>query len=475
MRITLIRHGLTEGNIKRLYYGRSELALLEESAKELKRLAAAGFYPKAERYYTSGMLRAEQSFHAIYGETEHGILPALREMDFGDFEMRSYEELKDDPAYIEWITGDNEANIAPNGESGEMVTERALKAIEEIAREGYDAAIVTHGGVIGGVIARLFPHEYNRFTATPEPGGSAAIEFESGRATSVRIKEPKMIIETERLILRPFEPSDAGSIFIYASDKRVGPRAGWPPHKSIEESQRIVDAFCLKPELYAIVPKELGQAAGCIQIKRGADTDMTEREDEGEIGYWIGFPFWGRGLMTEAVRAVCLHAFIDLDFNALWCGYYEGNTASARVQEKCGFVYQHRTEGLFLPLLNETRDGHLTLLTREDWEKANGAGKKEGSVFERIYAEVRRIPKGRVATYGQIAALAGNPRWSRVVGYALHVNPEPGVIPCHRVVDRNGRLSPAFAFGGVNMQEKLLAEEGVEVSNGRVELDKYRM
>ena len=96
------------------------------------------------------------------------------------------------------------------------------------------------------------------------------------------------------------------------------------------------------------------------------------------------------------------------------------------------------------------------------------------SVFERIYEQVRSIPEGKVATYGQIASLAGNPRWSRVVGFALHVNPEPGVIPCHRVVDRHGRLSPAFAFGGINMQEKLLKNEGVEVIDGAVDLEKYR-
>ena len=96
------------------------------------------------------------------------------------------------------------------------------------------------------------------------------------------------------------------------------------------------------------------------------------------------------------------------------------------------------------------------------------------STFELIYEQVKRIPKGKVATYGQIAALTGNPRRSRVVGYALHVNPEPGTIPCHRVVDRNGRLSPAFAFGGINMQEKLLENEGVEVSDGFVDIEKYR-
>lgn len=99
---------------------------------------------------------------------------------------------------------------------------------------------------------------------------------------------------------------------------------------------------------------------------------------------------------------------------------------------------------------------------------------KDQSTFELIYSKVCLIPRGRVATYGQIAALAGNPRWSRVVGYALHVNPRPGEIPCHRVVDRNGRVSPAFAFGGENMQIKLLENEGVEVNEGHVDLNKYR-
>ena len=95
------------------------------------------------------------------------------------------------------------------------------------------------------------------------------------------------------------------------------------------------------------------------------------------------------------------------------------------------------------------------------------------NTFERIYDVVRRIPYGKVATYGQIAALAGNPHWSRVVGYALHVNPEPGVIPCHRVLNRFGEPSTAFAFGGVNEQILLLEEEGVAFENGKVDLSKY--
>ena len=91
--------------------------------------------------------------------------------------------------------------------------------------------------------------------------------------------------------------------------------------------------------------------------------------------------------------------------------------------------------------------------------------------FERIYAVVRRIPRGKVATYGMVAQLAGNPRWARVVGYALHANPEPGVIPCHRVVNRFGGTAPAFAFGGVDRQRELLEAEGVTFSaNGNADL-----
>ena len=97
------------------------------------------------------------------------------------------------------------------------------------------------------------------------------------------------------------------------------------------------------------------------------------------------------------------------------------------------------------------------------------------NAFERIYAVVQTIPKGKVASYGQVAMLAGNPRWARVVGYALHVNPKPGEIPCHRVVTRDGATSAAFAFGGQDMQRTLLEEEGVTfLPDGRVDMEKHR-
>ena len=96
------------------------------------------------------------------------------------------------------------------------------------------------------------------------------------------------------------------------------------------------------------------------------------------------------------------------------------------------------------------------------------------SVFRKIYEVVAKIPKGKVATYGQVALLAGNPRWSRVVGYALHSNPDPEKIPCYRVVDRFGSVSKAFAFGGENRQIYLLEDEGVELKNGVVDLSIYQ-
>ena len=100
----------------------------------------------------------------------------------------------------------------------------------------------------------------------------------------------------------------------------------------------------------------------------------------------------------------------------------------------------------------------------------------EKNTFEKIYDVVKMIPEGSVASYGRVAEIAGNPRWSRVVGYALHSNPDPEHIPCHRVVTKDGRVSDAFAFGGGNEQVRRLKEEGVEFdATGRVVMEKFKM
>lgn len=95
------------------------------------------------------------------------------------------------------------------------------------------------------------------------------------------------------------------------------------------------------------------------------------------------------------------------------------------------------------------------------------------NTFEKIYEVVKKIPKGKVATYGQVASFAGNPHWSQVVGYALHSNPDPENIPCYRVVNRFGELSKAFVFGGINRQQELLEADGIEDKDLKVDLSRY--
>ena len=90
-----------------------------------------------------------------------------------------------------------------------------------------------------------------------------------------------------------------------------------------------------------------------------------------------------------------------------------------------------------------------------------------------VYEYLNTVPRGKVVTYGMIAFAIGRPRAARQVGNALHRNPTPGVVPCHRVVNREGRLAPEFAFGGIDMQASLLRAEGVEVTDGYVDLNKY--
>ena len=178
----------------------------------------------------------------------------------------------------------------------------------------------------------------------------------------------RYVIETERLILRRWEDADAESLYEYAKDPDVGPIAGWPPHKSIEESLGIIKNVFCGAEAFAVCLKRDNKAIGAIELKLNGHTDMTERDDECELGYWIGKPFWGLGLIPEAAEEIIRHGFEDLGMRAIWCGYYDGNEKSKRVQKKLGFKYQWTTKDLDVPLMNEKRTGHVSLLTVEDWK-----------------------------------------------------------------------------------------------------------
>lgn len=177
-----------------------------------------------------------------------------------------------------------------------------------------------------------------------------------------------MILKTERLILRPWQLEDAESLYEYAKDPEIGLPAGWPPHTDVESSRAIIRDVFSAPETYAVCLKD-GKSIGSIGLKLKGSTDMTDRDDECELGYWIGKPFWGQGLIPEAARELLRYAFEELGMSAVWCGYYEGNEKSRRVQEKLGFVYHHTTDDLPVPLLNEVRRGYAQRLTRQQWEE----------------------------------------------------------------------------------------------------------
>lgn len=174
-----------------------------------------------------------------------------------------------------------------------------------------------------------------------------------------------MMFETQRLILRPWRTSDAARLYKYAKDPQVGLPAGWPPHTNKKFSRMIIETVFSEPETYAVCLKNKDKPIGCIGFHRN---DLATTEDEYELGYWIGRPFWGQGLIPEASREMLRHAFEDLKMKTIWCGYYDGNEKSHRVQEKLGFRYHHTTEGILVKALNEYRTGHVMIMTKEHWE-----------------------------------------------------------------------------------------------------------
>ena len=168
-KLYLIRHGRTEANEKWLYCGSTDLPLSASGAKMLENVHYE--VPKECIFMTSGMLRTEQTLKILFGNVPHTVDGRFREVDFGIFEMRSYEQLKSDPVYQEWITGDNEKNVPPNGESGEQMLERVLEGLKDLQKESKNVVLVTHGGVIAAMMAQLFPGEdKNRYTWQPKPG-----------------------------------------------------------------------------------------------------------------------------------------------------------------------------------------------------------------------------------------------------------------------------------------------------------------
>lgn len=185
--------------------------------------------------------------------------------------------------------------------------------------------------------------------------------------------EPTNRITTERLTLRPWTEADAPALFRWASDPEVGPRAGWEPHRSVEESTRIIREVLAVPESYAIVIKgrrPADEPVGAVGLKFGAASELARDTREAELGYWLARPLWGRGYVPEAACALLAHAFGDLRLSAVWAGHYDGNAQSRRVMEKLGLTEQcvRETDGQLERVLR---------ITRAEWERQTPPAEKD--------------------------------------------------------------------------------------------------
>lgn len=172
---------------------------------------------------------------------------------------------------------------------------------------------------------------------------------------------------TERLILRGWEASDAENLFAYAKNLEVGPIAGWPVHDSVEFSKMAIREYLSLPGTYAVCLKEDNKAIGSVGLLFGKNSNLVTNENEAELGYWIGVPFWGKGLIPEACRKILHYGFEELGLTKIWCASFDGNRKSKRVQEKLGFIYSHTNENIYWELMDDYRTEHVCSLTKEQY------------------------------------------------------------------------------------------------------------
>ena len=165
-------------------------------------------------------------------------------------------------------------------------------------------------------------------------------------------------LETSRLYLRLWTMEDAENLYEYAQNPIVGPRAGWPPHGSLEESRRIITKFIDEKNVYAIEHKACGKVIGSIGLHERYPEQSLKHLKQREVGYVLNPEYWGQGYMPEALEAVKNYSMDQLNLDILWCGHFEDNSNSKRVIEKNGFVYKF-TKETNLPLMNDQKEQTL--------------------------------------------------------------------------------------------------------------------
>lgn len=158
-------------------------------------------------------------------------------------------------------------------------------------------------------------------------------------------------LTTDRLMLREWKIEDSEDLYEYAKSELVGPNAGWPPHKNIEESKEIIERFIENKDVYAIVLKSEDKVIGGIGLHERKPDDRLSHLKQREIGYVLSPKYWGQGIVPEAVNRLIRYSFEELDLDLIWCAHYDFNHNSKRVAEKCGFKYKF-TKNEKLKLLN---------------------------------------------------------------------------------------------------------------------------
>ncbi|MGJ3352486.1 GNAT family N-acetyltransferase [Providencia sp. Je.9.19] len=176
-----------------------------------------------------------------------------------------------------------------------------------------------------------------------------------------------MILYTDRLVLRPWQETDAEYLYLYAKDPQIGPIAGWPPHQSVKQSAEIIRTIFMRDEVYAVTLKEDNLAIGLIGLSMSQDSNFPIGANDAEVSYWIGVPYWGKGLIPEAICEIIRHGFKNLKLDNLWCGYFQENQQSKIAQEKCGFKYYVTLEPQFIELIDETKTQNISRITYSEW------------------------------------------------------------------------------------------------------------
>ena len=185
MQVHLIRHGNTLANEQKLYCGVTDLPLSNTGIAELVHLKSLSMYPKsADIYYTSGLLRTEQTLDLLYGSVCRVALPQFAEFNFGSFEMKSYEMLKCRNDYQAWITDEGGQVFCPNGDNRQTFNRRVIEGFEKLlaSTQGKTTLAVVHGGVIVCIMEHLFPNARNFYEWQPKPGRGYTIEYKSAHS-----------------------------------------------------------------------------------------------------------------------------------------------------------------------------------------------------------------------------------------------------------------------------------------------------